>query len=243
MLSAQGFGARTWEAADTGEITHEQAPLVVRSLLSAGVDTTVNGLAAVLYAFLRHPRQWVRLRAEPSLARTAFDEAVRWESLVQTFFRTATRDVRIGDIAIPDGQKILMFLGAANRDPERWTDPDEFDLSRNPSGHVGFGMGIHECVGQYVARLESEALLTALVSRIAFRIGGSRAPPPQQHPAVLGVHPGRRGAVAALCRPKAYRRDRRPRASKPPRRTSDGRPRVAPALGTRRADNRRVATR
>ncbi|GAB89475.1 cytochrome P450 [Gordonia rhizosphera] len=166
VLSDNGFGAQIWAASDRGDITAEQAPLVVRSLLTAGVDTTVNGLAAVLYAFASHPDQWQRVRENPALARTAFDEAVRWESPVQTFFRTATRDVEIGGTTIGDGQKILMFLGAANRDPRRWDRPDEFDLARDPSGHVGFGMGIHQCVGQHVARLESEALLTALANRV-----------------------------------------------------------------------------
>jgi cytochrome P450 len=166
-LAPDGFGARIWQAADRGEITHEQAPLVVRSLLTAGVDTTVHGLAAVLYAFATHPEQWARLRRDPRLARVAFDEAVRWESPVQTFFRTATDDVVItDDIVVPAGRKILMFLAAANRDPRRWSDPDAFDLSRDPSGHVGFGMGIHQCVGQHVARLEAEALLTALAERV-----------------------------------------------------------------------------
>lgn len=165
-LADTGFGAEIWAAADRGDITHEQAPLIVRSLLSAGVDTTVHGLAAVLYAFATHPEQWQRLRAEPPLARVAFDEAVRWESPVQTFFRTATTDIEIGGTVIPDGKKILMFLGAANRDPRQWSDPDSFDLSRDPSGHVGFGMGLHQCVGQHVARLEAEALLTALAKRV-----------------------------------------------------------------------------
>ncbi|GAA4065180.1 cytochrome P450 [Actinomadura miaoliensis] len=165
-LSAGGFGAQIWAAADRGDLTHDQAPLVVRSLLTAGVDTTVHGLAAVLYAFATHPAQWRRLREDPSLARVAFDEAVRWQSPVQTFFRTATRDVVIGGHLVPDGRKLLMFLGAANRDPRRWHDPDVFDLSRDPSGHVGFGMGIHQCVGQHVARLEAEALLTALARRV-----------------------------------------------------------------------------
>ncbi|SFF74531.1 cytochrome P450 [Blastococcus tunisiensis] len=165
-LAPEGFGASIWAASDRGEITPEQAPLIVRSLLTAGVDTTVHGLSAVLYAFATHPGQWERLREQPSLARVAFDEAVRWESPVQTFFRTATTDVRVGDHVVPDGSKILMFLGAANRDPRRWDDPDSFDLSRDPSGHVGFGMGIHQCAGQHVARLESEALLTALARRV-----------------------------------------------------------------------------
>jgi hypothetical protein len=166
VLAPQGFGADIWAASDRGDITPAQAPLLVRSLLTAGVDTTVHGLSAVLYAFATNPGQWQRLRARPELARVAFDEAVRWESPVQTFFRTATTDVRVGDAVVPDGKKILMFLASANRDPRRWTDPDVFDLSRDPSGHVGFGMGIHQCVGQHVARLEAEALLSALVRRV-----------------------------------------------------------------------------
>jgi cytochrome P450 len=165
-LSEVGFGADIWAAADRGEITYDQAPLIVRSLLSAGVDTTVHGLSATLYAMATNPAQWQRLRQQPSLIRTAFDEAVRWESPVQTFFRTATRDVRIGDVLIPEGQKILMFLGSANRDARRWDSPDRYDLSRDPSGHVGFGMGIHQCVGQHVARLEAEAILAALARRV-----------------------------------------------------------------------------
>lgn len=166
VLSANGFGAHIWEASDKGDITPEQAPLVVRSLLSAGVDTTVHGLAAVLYAFATNPAQWQRLRQHPELARVAFDEAVRWESPVQTFFRTAAYDVDIGGVRIPDGEKILLFLGAANRDPRAWDDPGAFDVGRNPSGHVGFGMGLHQCVGQHIARLEGEAVLTALARRI-----------------------------------------------------------------------------
>jgi cytochrome P450 len=166
-LTDDGFGAAIWAMADRGEVTAAQAPTMVRPLLAAGVDTTINGLSAVLYAFATHPEQWQRLREQPTLARIAFDEAVRWESPVQTFFRTTTSDVRLGDVVIPIGQKVLMFLAAANRDPRRWKDPDRFDLTRDPSGHVGFGFGIHQCVGQHIARLEAECLLTALARKVA----------------------------------------------------------------------------
>jgi 4-methoxybenzoate monooxygenase (O-demethylating) len=177
-LAPGGFGAAIWAAADRGEITGQQAPLAVRSLLTAGVDTTVHALGAVLYGFAAHPAQWQRLRERPELARTAFDEAIRLESPVQTFFRTADTDVAIGAAIIPGGKKILMFLGAANTDPRRWDNPAAFDLDRDPSGHVGFGMGIHQCVGQHIARLEGEALLTALASRAdAIEL----AAPPRRH--------------------------------------------------------------
>lgn len=172
------FGAAIWAAVDRGDIRQDQAPLLVRALLSAGVDTTVHAIGAVLYAFATNPGQWQRLRANPSLARVAFEEAIRLESPVQTFFRTATRTVTTEDFTVPDGKKILMFLGAANRDPRAWPNPDGFDLGRNPSGHVGFGMGIHHCVGQHVARLEAEALLTALARRFsAIELAG----PPRRH--------------------------------------------------------------
>lgn len=152
---------------------------MVRSVLSAGFDTTVHGLAACLYALAAHPVEWQRLRERPELARVAFDEAIRWQSPVQTFFRTATADVTVAGAVIPKGTKILMFLGAANRDPVRWHDPDRFDLTRDPSGHVGFGMGIHQCVGQHVARLEAEALLSALARRVEhLELAGT----PRRHP-------------------------------------------------------------
>ena len=86
---------------------------------------------------------------------------------MQTFFRTTTKDVDIGGHGVREGEKILMFLGAANRDPRRWADPDCYDITRKTSGHVGFGSGIHMCVGQLVARLEGEAMLAALARKVA----------------------------------------------------------------------------
>jgi cytochrome P450 len=144
-----------------------EAPLLVRSLLSAGLDTTVNGIGAAIYCLARFPDQWARLRNDPTLARNAFEEAVRFESPVQTFFRTTTRDVEIGGSRIGEGEKILMFLAAANRDPRRWDNPDSYDVTRKTSGHVGFGSGIHMCVSQLVARLEGEVMLTALAKRVS----------------------------------------------------------------------------
>jgi 4-methoxybenzoate monooxygenase (O-demethylating) len=161
-----GFGACIHARADAGEITHEEAPLLVRSLLSAGIDTTVNGIGAAVYSLARFPDQLAKLRGDPSLARNAFEEAVRYESPVQTFFRTTTREVEIGGHTIGEGEKVLMFLGAANRDPRRWENPDSYDITRRTSGHVGYGSGIHMCVGQLVARLEGEVMMAALARKV-----------------------------------------------------------------------------
>ncbi len=181
-LAPVGFGAVIHAAADTGEVAREEAEILVRSLLTAGVDTTVNGLGAALYCLARFPAQFDRLRADPSLARAAFEEAVRLESPVQTFFRTTVRDVAIGDAAdgveamadfvnetetIDEGRKVLLLLGAANRDPRRWERPDDYDITRRAAGHVGFGTGIHGCVGAVLARLEGEVVLAALARKVA----------------------------------------------------------------------------
>lgn len=166
-LAPGGFGACIHDRVDAGEITAAEAPLLVRSLLSAGLDTTVNGIGAAIYCLARFPEEWERLRSDPSLARNAFEEAVRFESPVQTFFRTTTRDVDIGGSTVPEGEKVLMFLASANRDPRRWENPERYDITRRTSGHVGFGSGIHMCVGQLVARLEGEVLLAALARKVA----------------------------------------------------------------------------
>ncbi|ABD08308.1 Cytochrome P450 [Rhodopseudomonas palustris HaA2] len=166
-LAPGGFGACIHAFTDTGEITPDEAPLLVRSLLSAGLDTTVNGIGAAVYCLARFPGELQRLRSDPTLARNAFEEAVRFESPVQTFFRTTTREVELGGAVIGEGEKVLMFLGSANRDPRRWSDPDLYDITRKTSGHVGFGSGVHMCVGQLVARLEGEVMLSALARKVA----------------------------------------------------------------------------
>ena len=166
-LSPDGFGAAVHAAADAGILTAEEAPMVVRSILTAGVDTTVSGIGAAVYCLARFPDQFRKLRDNPTLARAAFEEAVRFESPVQTFFRTTTRETELGGRKIDEGEKILMFLGAANRDPRKWERPDDYDIERRNAGHVGFGFGIHNCVGQVLARLEGDCVLSSLARKVA----------------------------------------------------------------------------
>ncbi|MBN4668395.1 cytochrome P450, partial [Pandoraea nosoerga] len=142
-LTPGGIGACIHAHVDSGAITATEAPLLVRSLLSAGLDTTVNGIGAAVYCLARFPDQFEKLRGDPTLARNAFEEAVRFESPVQTFFRTTTRDIELSGVNIPEGEKVLMFLAAANRDPRRWDEPDSYNITRRTSGHVGYGSGIH----------------------------------------------------------------------------------------------------
>lgn len=166
-LAPGGLGMQIFEAVDSGELTEPEAGMLVRSFLSAGVDTTVYGLGNALHCFAGHPEQWTILRENPNLIRGAFEEVLRFEAPVQTFFRTTTRNVDVADVRMGDGEKVLLFLAAANRDPRRWDKPDTFDVRRRATGHMTFGTGIHGCVGQAVARLESEAIFAALARRVA----------------------------------------------------------------------------
>jgi cytochrome P450 len=166
-LAPGGLGMKIFEAVDSGELTEPEAGMLVRSFLSAGIDTTVYGLGNALYCFVRHPEQWAILRENPALIRGAFEEVLRFEAPVQTFFRTTTKAVDVSGVKIGDGEKVLLFLAAANRDPRRWERPDTFDVRRRATGHMTFGTGIHGCVGQAVARLESEAIFRTLAKHVA----------------------------------------------------------------------------
>ena len=166
-LSDGGFGASIYSAADAGDISQAEAGMLVRSLLSAGVDTTVTALGNALWCLARNPAQFDLLRADPTLAKAAFDEVLRFTSPVHSFCRTAAITTQVAGVEIVEGTKILCSLGAANLDPERWHNADQFDITRRPVGHLAFGAGIHVCVGQNVARAELEAVLTALAQQVA----------------------------------------------------------------------------
>jgi cytochrome P450 len=172
-LAPDGLGIKIFHAVDAGELSEDEAGMLVRSFLSAGIDTTVYGLGNALYCFATNPEQWTVLRENPNLIRGSFEEVLRFESPVQTFFRTTTKPVDVGGVRIGDGEKVLLFLAAANRDPRRWERPDTFDVRRRAAGHMTFGTGIHGCVGQAVARLESEAIFGALAKRVvSFELTG-----------------------------------------------------------------------
>jgi cytochrome P450 len=168
-----GWGMAVFEPADRGECSEVEAERLVRSFITAGVDTTVNGIGHMLLAFATHPEAWIQVRHDPRLHRTVFDESLRWDGTVQTFFRTTTRDVAVAEHIIPEGSKVLLFLAAANRDPRHWANPERFDPARKNAGHVGFGFGIHQCLGQMVARQEAEAVLSALLAKVdSIRVAG-----------------------------------------------------------------------
>jgi len=161
-----GFGSQIYAAAHAGEITHEDAGMLVRAFISAGIDTTVFGIGNTLMALIERPDQWDILRADPSLARQAFDEGLRFMAPSPVIGRTTPAATELAGVAIGAEEKVLMWLAAANRDPARWDRPDDYDIRRKTVGHLAFGTGIHACVGQMVARLEAETVLAALARKV-----------------------------------------------------------------------------
>lgn len=144
-----------------------------RLLLVAGNETTTNLLGNAVIALLDHPSELERLRAEPELVPNAIEETLRFDSPVQGLPRTVVSEVELGDEKLPQGSRAMLMIGAANRDPARWPDADRFDVARDTTGHLGFGFGIHYCLGSHLARLESRVALEAIVTRLAnLRLAG-----------------------------------------------------------------------
>ncbi len=165
-LTPNGLGMQLYKAADDGLLAPEEAPMLVRTLLSAGLDTTVFTLCNAMLSFSRHPEQWGHVHANPAMARQALEEVLRYESTFHSFYRTTTREVEVAGVRMPNEQKVCVFIGSANRDPRRWPDADKFDVTRRAAGNLSFGTGIHGCAGQMIARLEGEIVLTALAKRV-----------------------------------------------------------------------------
>ncbi|MFF7274987.1 cytochrome P450 [Streptomyces griseorubiginosus] len=171
-LAEGGLGARVWEAVDAGDIDEAAAITLMMAFLVTGMDTTILSLAAAVRLFAEHPDQWDALRADPSLVPAAYLEVLRIASPVTVFSRVTTRDWECDGVTIPAGDRVAVMFASANRDERKWGDPERFDITRNPADHLTFGVGIHACVGQNLAKLEAQALLTALLARVRrFEIG------------------------------------------------------------------------
>lgn len=162
-----GFGEKIYAAEDAGLFEKGTAGVQVRSFLRAGVDTTIAGIGHALHHLARNPAEWAKLRADPSKAKGAFEEAIRLDAPASCIFRTTTGATELSGTSLAPDTKIACFLGAANRDPARFPDPDRFDIDRDTAGmHLALGAGAHICIGQMIARSEGESILGALARRI-----------------------------------------------------------------------------
>jgi cytochrome P450 len=147
-------------------LTDDEIFAFLRLLLPAGAETTYRSSSNLLCGLLTHPDQLDSVRNDRSLLPQAIEEGLRWEAPLLTILRTATRDVTLGGVEIPAGASIVVNLGAADHDPDRWDRPDEFDIFREPKQHLAFAFGPHMCLGMHLARMETHAVLNRVFDRL-----------------------------------------------------------------------------
>jgi cytochrome P450 len=151
---------------DEGQMTETELLAAALLVLGAGFETTVHLLAGGAHLLMRHPDQHARLAAEPALWPNAVDEILRLESPVQRTVRRALRPTAVAGVPVEQGEYLVLVLGAANRDPAVFADPDEVVLDRKGNRHFSFGIGVHRCVGSNVARTVFKSMLTAVLDRM-----------------------------------------------------------------------------
>ena len=149
-----------------GVFTRHEVLVNTSLLLLAGHETTINLLCNGTLAFMRHPEQWALLKKDPAgLAKTATEECLRYDSPVVSIQRIASQDVEMRGKVLHEKDRIRWFISSANRDPEKFADPDKFDITRWPNQHVAFGSGVHHCLGATLARVEGQEVFKALAER------------------------------------------------------------------------------
>ena len=153
-------------AGSESALSAEEVLAFIVLLLVAGNETTTNLIGNAIIALLSHPEQLEQLRADASLIPNAVEEALRYDAPVQFLFRRAAKKVELSGVTIPEGSMCTVLFGSANRDERRYPDSEHFEITRDASGHVAFGHGIHFCLGAPLARLEGRIALEALLRRL-----------------------------------------------------------------------------
>lgn len=166
-LKPNSWSARLHDLVKLGQIAKETVPILMRDYIGPSLDTTISATGHLIHQLGRNPDQWQRLRETPSLIPNAVNEAVRLGSPIRAFSRTVTHDCTLSDVSLPAGSRVMVLFASANRDELKFSNPDQFDVSRPGFDHIGFGHGIHMCVGMHLARLEMESLLKALTERVS----------------------------------------------------------------------------
>jgi cytochrome P450 len=151
---------------DGEKLSDEEIYSFLRLLLPAGVETTYRSLGNLLFALLSHREQFEAVKADRSLLPQAIEEAVRWDAPLLNITRVTTRETELGGVKIPAGCSVMPMLGAANRQEDRYPKPNEFDIFRAAKGNVGWGHGVHVCLGMHLARMEMRVAMNLLIDRL-----------------------------------------------------------------------------
>jgi cytochrome P450 len=163
---------------DGERLDDEEIFSFLRLLLPAGVETTYRASGSLLFALLNDRTQFDALYGDRSLFPQAFEEVVRWEPPVTVILRRATEDTELAGVTIEGGADVALMIGAANRDERKYTDPDRYDMFRSQRQHVGFGFGVHVCLGMHLARMESRIAVNTLLDRLGPMTLDPEAEPP-----------------------------------------------------------------
>lgn len=153
-------------AVDDGSLSAGDVPPLMIDYIGPSLDTTIGAISSAIHLFATHPEQWDVLRNDPALLPNAINEVVRFESPLRAFTRKTAHDSAIADTPLAGGTRLLVMYASANRDEREWDAPDQFDIRRDAGRQIGFGNGAHACAGQGLARMETTALLTALLERV-----------------------------------------------------------------------------
>lgn len=161
------WAAMLHDAAETGEISDQEARLMALSYMAPSLDTTIFAISSAIWLFAKYPDQWTILRDNPSVIPNAINEILRIESPIQGFSRYAGVQHDFDGAVLPADSRVIILFGSANRDERRWIDPERFDVRRDRAGdHLAFGHGEHACIGNNLARMEIAALLAALARKV-----------------------------------------------------------------------------
>ncbi|WP_306007011.1 cytochrome P450 [Aquicoccus porphyridii] len=159
--------AGLYDAADAGLIDPDLVPQFTRDYIAPSLDTTIFATGHLMYHLGQNPDQWDALRAKPRLIANAINEAVRIEAPIRGFTRYVVEDYDVDGTVIPKGDRVIVLFASANRDERRWDTPEKFDVHRVVTDHVGFGHGVHQCMGMQLARLEMRSILEAMIDHVA----------------------------------------------------------------------------
>lgn len=165
-LSADGWARRAIELGIQSGMEPRRATELMRDYIAPSLDTTISAIGYGVMLFAQHPEQWEKLCADRALMRGAIEEIVRLNTPIRAFTRYINRTTDVAGVKLMQGTRALMVFGAANRDPSKFPNPDDFDIERKTTGHVGFGQGVHTCLGMNLARLEMDCLFNALADRV-----------------------------------------------------------------------------
>ena len=157
---------RVLALAANGDIDPDLAPFAIRDYINPSLDTTISAIGHLIWHLGRNPDQWEKLKQHPDRILNAAHEAVRLGTPIRSFSRTTTRPITIDGVDIPAGARVMMLFASANRDESIFNDPDRFDITRNNRRHLGFGAGIHTCIGMHLALMEMSAILKAMLERV-----------------------------------------------------------------------------